>query len=424
MALTYLYPGVYVEEVSTGARPIEAVGTSTAGFVGWAPDPNAPKNDVRPINNWTQFLDVFAKKKDEDAEPWPSTPLSHAVFGFFQNGGSRCYVCNVGEGKPVTGTKAGLELFEAIDEIAIVAAPGFEDTDSYEDVLAHCEKMRDRVAILDAPVGLKDPTRLKGDETGGADTGAPAAPATPAAGAPGATPPGGPPRPAARAKPVGRPRGSDYGTFYFPSIVVRDPLDRERRRTLVAPAGHVAGIWARTDATRGVHKAPANAVIRGALGVAYPVTPDEQGELNQKGVNCIRTFPREGVLVWGARTLSTNAEWRYVSVRRLFNMIEESIANSTRWVVFEPNDPTLWKAIRRDVTAFLMLLWREGALMGRTPAEAFFVQCDDETNPPEVIDAGRVVTRIGIAPVKPAEFVIFKIGQGAAGAEITSEGGG
>jgi phage tail sheath protein FI len=187
----------------------------------------------------------------------------------------------------------------------------------------------------------------------------------------------------------------------------------------VPPSGHIAGIYARTDATRGVHKAPANESIRGALNVTYRFTGEEQGELNPLGVNCIRFFAREGIRVWGARTLAAEAsEWRYVNVRRLFNMIEESIAQSTRWVVFEPNDMSLWKAIRRDVSAFLMNLWRDGALMGTTPDEAFFVKCDEETNPPEVIDAGRVITVIGLAPVKPAEFVIFRIGQHAAGVDV------
>ena len=207
--------------------------------------------------------------------------------------------------------------------------------------------------------------------------------------------------------------GSVYATFWRP-----------RTQSAVPPSGHVAGIWARTDATRGVHKAPANETIRGALDVTYRVTREEQGELNQAGVNCIRFFAREGIRVWGARTLAaSSSEWRYLNVRRLFNMIEESIADNTRWIVFEPNDYTLWKSIRRDISAFLTNLWRDGALMGRTPEEAFFVKCDEETNPPEVIDAGMVVILIGIAPVKPAEFIVFRISQHRSGAETGIEGG-
>jgi phage tail sheath protein FI len=181
----------------------------------------------------------------------------------------------------------------------------------------------------------------------------------------------------------------------------------------------MAGIWARSDSTRGVHKAPANEPVRGALNVTYRVTDAEQGDLNSNGVNCIRFFPQEGILVWGARTVAEgSSEWRYLNVRRLFNMIEESIADSTRWVVFEPNDMGLWKSIRRDITAFLTLVWRDGALMGASPDQAFFVKCDAETNPTEVIDAGQVVTLIGIAPVKPAEFIVFRIGQQASGTKV------
>jgi phage tail sheath protein FI len=164
--------------------------------------------------------------------------------------------------------------------------------------------------------------------------------------------------------------------------------------------------------------------VRGALDLTYRLTRDEQGVLNQAGVNAIRLFSREGIRVWGARTVAASAsEWRYLNVRRLFNMIEESIADNTRWIVFEPNDRTLWKSIRRDIGAFLTRLWRDGALMGRTPEEAFFVKCDEETNPPDVIDAGQVVTIIGVAPVKPAEFIIFRISQYASGVETETLGG-
>jgi phage tail sheath protein FI len=191
----------------------------------------------------------------------------------------------------------------------------------------------------------------------------------------------------------------------------------------VPPSGHIAGIWARTDATRGVHKAPANEPIRGALNLTYHLTRAELGELNQAGINCIRFFAQEGIRVWGARTLADDPEWRYLNVRRLFNMIEESVAENTRWIVFEPNDYTLWKSIRRDISAFLTGLWRDGALMGQTPEQAFFVKCDAETNPPDVIDRGMVVTLIGIAPVKPAEFIVFRIAQHRSGTEVETEGG-
>jgi phage tail sheath protein FI len=182
-------------------------------------------------------------------------------------------------------------------------------------------------------------------------------------------------------------------------------------------------VWARVDATRGVHKAPANEPIQGALDLVRRVSRGEQEILNPAGVNCIRYFPGEGIRVWGARTKAPEAsEYRYVNVRRLTNMIKESVADGTRWVVFEPNDHTLWKSIRRDIGAFLTNVWRDGALLGTTAQQAFFVKCDEETNPPEVRDAGQVVTLIGIAPVKPAEFVIFKLMQSADATETESAG--
>ena len=208
-----------------------------------------------------------------------------------------------------------------------------------------------------------------------------------------------------------------YGAFYFPSLVVADPLSAKGELVTVAPSGFVAGVWARTDGERGVHKPPANVSVRGALNLTYRVTNQEQADLNSSGVNVIRFFPRDGTLVWGARTLAEEAsEWRYLNVRRLIIMIKESILRSTRWVVFEPNDISLWKSIRFELESFLSLVWRDGALMGATPEEAFFVKCDAETNPQEVVDAGQVITLIGVAPVKPAEFVIFRIGQHAGGA--------
>jgi phage tail sheath protein FI len=170
-------------------------------------------------------------------------------------------------------------------------------------------------------------------------------------------------------------------------------------------------VWANTDATRGVWKAPANTVVRGALDVELPVTKAEQGLLNPTGINCIRPFGVRGIRVWGARTRSSDTDWRYINVRRLFNMVETTILNGTQWVVFEPNDMKLWQGVKRTLNSFLRGLWRDGALFGATPDQAFFVKCDAETNPPESIDEGKLVVEVGIAPVKPAEFVIFRISQ-------------
>ncbi len=399
---SYLSPGIFVEETDTGSHSIEGVGTSTAGFVGTAPNPEARLGEAVAVNNWTQFVRIFAREGD------PSTDLANAVQGFFLNGGSRCYVANVAKDGAIAGKGGGLDALNAIDEIAIIAAPGRTDAASYGALLDAAETMKDRVAILDAPAIAEDVEAL----TRAASVG------------PGTTNPGDPPPPKPpKGQPAGlRPRDSDggYGAVYFPWLRIRDAVDPDRTVS-APPSGHLAGIYARTDAERGVHKAPANVVIRGALGLTQLVSRAEQDVLNPAGVNCIRFFTREGVRVWGARTLApSSSNWRYLNVRRLFVMIEESIAISTRWVVFEPNDRPLWKAIQRDVGAFLTLLWRQGALAGARPEEAFFVKCDEETNPPEVIDAGQVVVVIGIAPVKPAEFVIFRIGQTQTGATVES----
>ena len=212
---------------------------------------------------------------------------------------------------------------------------------------------------------------------------------------------------------------SKIAALYWPWIEVMDPLTR--RPMLMPPSGHIAGLWSRVDASRGVHKAPANEVVRGANGLAFQITQAEQGELNRVGINCIRAFPGRGIRVWGARTLSSDPEWRYINVRRLFNYVSESIMAGTQWGVFEPNDPTLWSKLTINIWSFLNRVYRGGALFGASPTEAFYVKCDAETNPPEVIEAGQVVCEIGIAPVKPAEFVIFRLGQftGGGGAEVS-----
>jgi phage tail sheath protein FI len=202
---------------------------------------------------------------------------------------------------------------------------------------------------------------------------------------------------------------SAYAALYWPWIKLIDPVTN--REIEMPPSGHIAGIWARNDTTRGVHKAPANEVVRGATGLAYNASKGEQDTLNPDGINVIRAFPGMGITVWGARTLSRNPSWRYINVRRLFNFVEKSIERNTQWVVFEPNDIRLWGRIRRDVNAFLTTLWRDGMFFGLTPAEAFFVKCDAENNPEATRDQGKLIIEIGIAPSKPAEFVIFRIQQ-------------
>jgi phage tail sheath protein FI len=518
---SYLSPGVYVEEVASGSRPIEGVGTSVAAFVGFAPD--GPLNDPTLVTNWSQYVAVFGEFTD-------GYYLAHSVYGFFNNGGSAAYVVRVGgteggvageqrelatagqtggtraitSGEPAqlgsfrvaalsagsgpltvevadaegegpaerfklvikdgdtvaesfdvsakkggrnyvvtqvkersrlivleeavpaaqltrpenqsvalaaapaapaadapaarrvtpaqylgdSADRTGFGGLEALDEISMVAVPdlmaayqrGAIDLESVKAVqlglIAHCELMGDRMAVIDPPPGLNARDIRKWRlETSNYD--------------------------------------SRYAALYYPWIKVFDPSSGQSR--IIPPSGHVAGIWARNDSERGVHKAPANEIVRGAVDLELQITRGEQDLLNPIGVNCIRSFPGRGIRVWGARTLASDPAWRYLNVRRYFNYLEESILVGTQWVVFEPNDEALWARIRRNISAFLVNEWRNGALFGSRPEEAYYVKCDAETNTPESVDLGRVVCEIGIAPVKPAEFVVFRLAQFSGG---------
>jgi uncharacterized protein len=511
---TYLSPGVYVEEVDAGARPIEGVGTAVAAFVGLAAA--GPFNEPTLVTNWSQFTSTFGDFVE-------GAYLAHSVYGYFLNGGGACYVVRIGgngalppaakgelgtstasgadaaenvlrvhalaegtEGNDITvelsdsttegasddsfkvvvkkagrteetfdnlttrrgrqnvvavvnaqsklirledlgltaetaprgsislsgggvpaptrlapddyvgdtADRTGFGGLEAIDEITMICVPDLMsayqkqmvDLEGVQAVqqamIDHCELMGDRVAVLDPPPGLnaQQIKEWRVDKVG---------------------------------------YDSKYASLYWPWFKVFDPSTGVI--SFVPPCGHMAGIWGRNDDTRGVHKAPANEVVRGALGLEVNITKNEHDLLNPVGINCIRAFPGRGIRVWGARTLSSDSSWRYLNVRRLFNYLEESILNGTDWVVFEPNDYALWSKIRRTISAFLVNEWRKGALFGMTPAEAFYVKCDEETNPAEGIDAGQVVCEIGVAPVKPAEFVIFRLSQFSGGVSLVNE---
>jgi hypothetical protein len=404
----YLAPGVYVEEVPSAVKPIAGVGTSTAGFIGvcadlknaWDPAkkagmPARPTGDAyaqaaaltpTPVNSWTEFTQKFGDVQAANQY------LAHAVYGFFNNGGTRCFVTRIAAAGDDLDKALG--QFEGIDEIAIVAAPLPPDVEAtalnaaQASLVAHCQKMQDRVAVLDSGRDITDDNLvISADDSG-------------------------------IWRPAANPDG--YGAFYFPWIEVADPLGSAGDRVAVPPSGHVAGIYARSDAERGVHKAPANEVIMGALDVRYPVSKILQGSLNPLGVNCIRSFSGT-IKVYGARSLASDPqgdpEWTYISTRRLVNFLRESIDDGTQWVVFEPNAPDLWSKIRRNVSSFLNGVWASGALLGTTPEQAFYVRCDETTNPLEVRDLGQVVTEIGIAIVKPAEFVVFRLSQWAGAAQ-------
>lgn len=207
-------------------------------------------------------------------------------------------------------------------------------------------------------------------------------------------------------------RRSMFAALYYPWIKVPNPR-KNGKPILVPPSGHMMGVWSRTDETRGVYKAPANETPRGVIGLDYDCNFREQELLNPQGINCIRTFPGRGIKIWGARTLvePDKTEWRYISVRRLMSYIEKSIELGTQWVVFEPNDQDLWARVRRTVSNFLERLWREGALFGASPEQAYYVKCDDTLNTPDTMILGRLYVEVGVCPVRPAEFVVFRVSQ-------------
>jgi len=511
---TYLSPGVYVEEVSSGSKPIQGVGTAVAAFVGFAE--RGPVNEPTLVTNWTQFTTNFGGFV-------PGSYLAHAVYAYFLNGGGTAYVVRVGangngasakaaraelmpaavdggsaqngyaiealeggaagdqigiditdasepsdetfklivkqngreaevfdnlttrkgannvvtkvkaESKLITieetkgsgalaipkgsfalaggeapsaasidvspddyvgnaANRTGFAGLESVDEVTMLCVPDLSaalqhdmiDTEQHKAVqlamIAHCELMADRVAILDSPPGMnaQQVKEWRVDEAG---------------------------------------YDSKYATLYWPWMKIMDPLSGAP--TFMPPSGTIAGIWARNDDTRGVHKAPANEVCRGVISLETNITKGEHDQLNPVAVNCIRSFPGQGIRVWGARTLSSDPEWRYLNVRRLFNYVEESILNGTNWVVFEPNDFKLWDSVKRTAEAFLRTVYSSGALFGQTAQEAFFVKCDAENNPPENRDLGILTVEIGISPVKPAEFVVFRISQFADGSGLS-----
>jgi len=285
---------------------------------------------------------------------------------------------------------SGLYAFDKIDGISILAVPDAVDRDVHIGGMTYCENRKDCFYIADSQESIDTADNVLNYKLAlGAYSG-------------------------------GNAINSKYGALYTPWISVFDP--RNGGRIEIPPSGAVAGIYARTDGTRGVHKVAAGITdgkLRTALDVVKDFTDADQAKLNPKGINVIRKKKGIGNVAWGARTVSSDPEWRYLNVRRLFIFLEKSIENATKWVVFEPNDKALWKSITRNITAFLRIQWRAGALVGSTEEEAFYVKCDEETNPPESIDLGRVITEIGVAPSKPAEFVIFRIAQWQGGSEVS-----
>jgi hypothetical protein len=268
-----------------------------------------------------------------------------------------------------SGKRTAIQALEDIDEVSIAFVPGVWSRSVQGALIQHCEVLKDRFAILDPRDGLD----IEGIRS------------------------------------FREVLDTKYAALYYPWLVVRDPI--AKKDVEVGPSAHMAGLYARVDVERGVHKAPANEVIRGISRLAADVTKREHDMLNPKNINVLRFFPGRGYRVWGARVVTSDAAWKYINVRRLFIYVEESIDEGTQWVVFEPNDEPLWARVRQTITNFLGSVWRSGALQGAKPDEAFFVKCDHSTMTQDDIDNGRLICVIGIAPVKPAEFVIFRIQQ-------------
>lgn len=268
------------------------------------------------------------------------------------------------------GKRTGIQAFLDNDSVSIMAVPGITDPNVQLTLVAHCENLASRFAVLDMPEELSNTDEIITHRNI---------------------------------------IDSSYAAMYHPWLSVFDPLDK--KNICIPPSGSVMGIYARSDNSKGVHKAPANEVVRSCTGLSVPFNKGEQDILNPKGVNLIRSFPGQGIRVWGARTASSDPSWKYVNVRRLFIYLEESIKANTNWVVFEPNDEKLWSRVKRTIDGFLRTMWRDGALAGTSESDAFFCNIGPSTMSQDDIDNGRLICVIGVAPVKPAEFVIFRITQ-------------
>jgi uncharacterized protein len=382
MALAHKSPGVEREDVFL--KPQARLQTGVPGFVGFAePTPDAKaRSDAKPkpesgvpfaLHRTIELADNFSYPVDGF--------LADAVAAFFDNGGERCYVVGTA-GRDEAALKNGIDALAPVADLDLIAVPDAmalalnREPDSILSVqrvqryaVAHCAAQGDRLAILDAlpesnAIGLL----------------------------------------AQRDFILDGQAGPANAALYYPWL-------RTVEGKLLPPSGAVAGVYARTDARTGVHKAPANAELTGVSDLEINVDTTIQDLLNPEGINCLRAFPGRGIRVWGARTISRDPSWRYVNVRRIVLTLRRWIALNMAWVGFEPNEPRLWLRIERELRGYLTGLWRAGALTGDTPDAAFYVKCDTETNPPALRGLGEVVTEIGLAPNPPAEFVVVHVTQ-------------
>lgn len=376
----YRTPGVHIESAGERYQPLTEVKMGTCAFVGRtaAGEPNKP---IR-VDSWDRFCSVFGNDGGVTAQ---------SVRGFFENGGTDAYVLNVNTGGPLSpddfiGARGreqrGLRALERLEDVDLVAVPelmacyqkepGFDTLDDIyavqRAIVDHCERMQDRFAILDAPpkMDLDDIVAYR------------------------------------------RRFDTSYAALYYPWVVGRSGDEAGKP---LPPSGHIAGLYAKCDRDAGVHRAPANLPLTNLVDVDVFVHKRERDLLFDNRVNGIHAFPARGLRIWGSRTLSSDKAFTHVNVRRLFIMLRRSIERFAQWVVFEPNGEQLWKALRRSVESFLFDQYRRGALVGGTPDEAFYVKCDEETNPPEAQAVGELTIEIGVSPVKPAEFIVVRIHQ-------------
>jgi phage tail sheath protein FI len=367
-------PGLYLEDEFRQPRSSSFL-TGVPVFLGLFRPPKGrpPVPGVRVLSLWSLFAHHIGA-------PYQDCMLAYAVRGFFENGGTRCCVF-VLEDEGALALQNALDVVSAFHTIDLVCLPdpvknrlaGFE---RQQLVVNHCETMDDRFAILDSWLG--DKKEKVWEQWSSID--------------------------------------GNNGAIYYPWIRVHG---FEGKTLLVPPCGHVAGVYARTDRTRGVYKAPANEVLEGVVDLERNLTSADQDFLNPKRVNCLRSFPGRGIRVWGARTLGGHDPWTYVNVRRLFLTAIRWINWNMTDVVFEPNDARLRARIERELNTYFLEQYRQGALKGSTPQEAFYVRCNEQNNPPEVREAGQVITEIGLAPANPYEFVVVRLIHGASGVNIS-----
>jgi phage tail sheath protein FI len=362
------YPGVYVEEIPSGARTITGVATSVTAFIGAAK--RGPVNRPVCIRSFADFEQRFGGLV-------ANLELGYAVRLFFLNGGTDSWVVRIARKATVAQVQKSLRSLATVDLFNLLVLPGITVPAILSAAAAYCRPRR-AFLVVDAPQDARTPQQMEQMMQSGA-----------------------------------MPKTS-YGALYYPWLQTPDPLNSSRPRS-TAPSGAVAGVFARTDGQRGVWKPPSgtDATLAGVKGLEHNVTDAENGRLNPRGVNCLRVLPGFGPTVWGARTLEGDdqlaSEWKFVPIRRMALFLEESLQRGTQWVVFEPNGEPLWAQIRLNVGAFLDTLFRQGAFQGRTPREAYFVKCDKATTTADDIGQGMVNIVIGFAPLKPAEFVVIKI---------------